>query len=60
MTADMLYKSALELRALMAARQVSPVEVVEASLARLEAVEGACNSFVTAAREALVGQLKRD
>ena len=52
MTDDLLTKSALELKALMAAREVSPVEIVETSLRRLDAVEDDCNAFVTWPRNA--------
>jgi aspartyl-tRNA(Asn)/glutamyl-tRNA(Gln) amidotransferase subunit A len=43
---DLAYKSALELRALIAARKISPVELVRSSLDRLREVEGAINAFV--------------
>ena len=43
--------SASELRALYARRELSPVEVVEEALARLEAVEPAVNAFATVSGE---------
>ena len=43
---ELTWKSALELRDLVAARKVSPVEVVQGSLDRLAQVEGAINAFV--------------
>ncbi len=48
---DLLWKSALELRKLIETRKVSPVEVVEASLDRLEEVEGDINAFVEVTRD---------
>ncbi len=43
---DLTWKSALELKAMIAAKKVSPVEVVQASLARLREVEPQINAFV--------------
>lgn len=43
---DVLWKSALELRALIASKKISPVEVLKATLARLNEVEGKINAFV--------------
>lgn len=48
---DLLSKSALELLALIRMRQVSPVEVVEASLARIESTQPVLNAFVTVTPE---------
>ena len=45
-SADFLWKSALELRELVRAKKLSPVEVVKASLARLAEVEPRINAFV--------------
>ena len=47
MTSDLLYRSAVELRELVLAKEVSPVELLDHSLARLGAVEPKLNSFVT-------------
>ena len=47
MEKDLLYKSAVELRDLIAAKEISPVELLDRSLARLEEVEPKLNSFVT-------------
>ena len=47
MEEDLLYKSAVELRDLIAAKEVSPVELLDRSLARMEEVEPKLNSFVT-------------
>ena len=44
---ELHYKSAWELSGLMRAGRVSPVEVVEACLARIEATEPTLNSFIT-------------
>lgn len=43
---DILWKSALELRALIAAKEISPTEVLEATLDRLQEVERDINAFV--------------
>ena len=47
MTAELLYRSAVELRELVLAKEVSPVELLDHSLARLEEVEPKLNGFVT-------------
>lgn len=47
MAEDLIWKSAHELSQLYRRREVSPVEVVEASLARLEEVNPRLNAFVT-------------
>lgn len=47
MDQSLIDKSAVELRSLIARKEVSPVEVVEASLARLHEVEPKLNAFVT-------------
>ena len=47
MEEDLLYKSAVELRDLIAAKEISPVELLDRSLARMEEVEPKLNSFVT-------------
>ena len=47
MTDDLLYTSAVELRELVLAKEVSPVELLDHSLARLGEVEPKLNSFVT-------------
>ncbi len=44
---DLAYKSAIELLALIRTRQVSPVELTEACLRRIESTEPALNCFVT-------------
>jgi Asp-tRNA(Asn)/Glu-tRNA(Gln) amidotransferase A subunit family amidase len=43
---DLTWKSALELSTSIRKKEVSPVEVVQSSLARLREVEGAINAFV--------------
>lgn len=48
---DLTFASALELKRLIASKDVSPVEVVEAALQRLQAVEPALNSFATVTDE---------
>ena len=47
MSQDLIYRNATELKALILAGEISPVEVVEASLARLEEVEPTLNAFAT-------------
>ena len=44
---DLCYHSALDLRRLYRRRELSPVEVAEAVLRRIEAVDGGLNAFVT-------------
>ena len=51
MNDELAWASATELRALIGARQVSPVEVLEACLDRIEAAEPALHSFITVAAE---------
>jgi Asp-tRNA(Asn)/Glu-tRNA(Gln) amidotransferase A subunit family amidase len=47
MRIDLAFKSALELRQAIAARQVSPVEVMQATLARAEQLNPKLNCFAT-------------
>lgn len=47
MASGLVYKSATELKALIAAKEVSPVEIVDAAIARLHETEPKLNSFVT-------------
>jgi Asp-tRNA(Asn)/Glu-tRNA(Gln) amidotransferase A subunit family amidase len=44
---DFAYMSALDLRRLVRSRQVSPVEIVAATLRRIDALQPVLNSFVT-------------
>ena len=44
---ELHYMSAWELSGLIRSREVSPVEVVEACLARIEETEPTLNSFIT-------------
>jgi aspartyl-tRNA(Asn)/glutamyl-tRNA(Gln) amidotransferase subunit A len=63
---EVLWRSALELAAAIRAKQVSPVEVAEAALARIEALNPRLNAFclitrdvaLRAAREAEIALLK--
>ncbi|HKO34864.1 MAG TPA: amidase [Pyrinomonadaceae bacterium] len=50
---DLTTKSAIELVALISSRAVSPVEVVEAHLRRIEQVNPALNAIVTIAEDAI-------
>ncbi len=49
--AQIPFLSATELAALIKAREVSPVEVVEAYLDRIDQVDGQLNSYITVCRE---------
>jgi aspartyl-tRNA(Asn)/glutamyl-tRNA(Gln) amidotransferase subunit A len=48
---DLLWASMGELQRLIASKQVSPVEVVNAHLARIEALDSRLRSFITVTRE---------
>src|SRR4051794_6475280 len=52
MADDLAYTSAAELARLIAARKVSPVEVVDAVLERVERAQPALNAFITVCDEA--------
>jgi aspartyl-tRNA(Asn)/glutamyl-tRNA(Gln) amidotransferase subunit A len=47
MSDEFAYMTALELRRLMLARQISPVELVESTLRRIDALQPVLNPFVT-------------
>ena len=47
MSEELCLKTALELRALIAARSASPVEIVEAVLSRIERLQPVLNCFIT-------------
>src|SRR5216683_312937 len=51
MTDDLAFASAAELAALIARRAVSPVEVVEGVLARIEKTQPVLNAFITVCAE---------
>jgi len=51
MAEELTWKSATELRRLILKKQVSPVEVIESSLARLDEVEPKINAFVDVTRD---------
>ena len=53
------FTSATELVRLYRARRVSPLEVVEALLARVDAVNPAVNAIVTLARDAALAEARR-
>jgi len=46
-TADLVWRSAVELAALIRAKQVSPVEVVDAVLGRIERLNPTLNCYAT-------------
>ena len=50
---ELCFLSAAELGALIQQRKVSPVEVVEAHLQRIEALEPRLNSFITLLPDAI-------
>ena len=50
--ADLIWRSALEIRDLVRKKDVSPVEVTEAALARLETVDPVLNAFCLVAADA--------
>ena len=50
-TADLVWRSALEPAALIRAKQVSPVEVVDAVLARIDRLNPALNCYATVTAE---------
>ena len=55
---DICYLPATELSGLIERKQLSPVEVVEAHLARIEATEPALNSFITLLAEQALADAK--
>ena len=55
---DLCYLSALELRALYRKREVSPVEVTEAILSRMDQLNPSINAFVTATPELALEQAR--
>ena len=56
---DVLYLSATELGARMKARQVSPVELTEAYLARIDRLAPKLNAFVTVTKDRALAQARR-
>jgi Asp-tRNA(Asn)/Glu-tRNA(Gln) amidotransferase A subunit family amidase len=56
---DLTFTSATELLRLYRARKVSPLEVVQAVLARIDAVNPAVNAIVTLARESALDEARR-
>src|SRR5215813_9334943 len=56
---DICFLPASELSRLYRARKVSPLEVMQAVLARIEAVNPLVNAYVTVAREAALGAARR-
>ncbi|HSB62141.1 MAG TPA: amidase family protein, partial [Vicinamibacteria bacterium] len=59
MTTDLTFASAVELGRLYRARRTSPLEVVQALLARIDAVNPQVNAVVTLAREAALWEARR-
>ncbi len=55
----LLWKSAVELRDMVRAREVSPVEVMQATLDRLDATEGKLNAFVDLHADAAMAAARR-
>ena len=59
MEKDLLYKSAVELRDLVVAKEISPVELLDRSLARMEEVEPKLNNFVTTTEDIAYAAARR-
>jgi len=59
MKAEVLFRPVRELSALVRARQVSPVELAEFYLDRLERIGPRYNAVVTVMREHALGQARR-
>ncbi len=55
---DLVWKPIVELRRLIAAKEVSPVEVVQAYLDRIEALDGKLKAFITLCRDEALAQAK--
>jgi amidase len=56
---DLAFASAVDLARLYRTRKASPLEVVQALLARIDAVNPQVNAFVTVAREAVLWEARR-
>ena len=56
---DLAFTPAVELVRLYRARKISPLEVTQAALARIDAVNPQVNAFVTVAREAALWEARR-
>ncbi len=56
--ADLCYLTIAELAGLISAKKVSPVEVVEAQLRRIERLNGKLNAFITVTAEAALAEAK--
>ena len=56
---DLCFTPATELARLYRARKVSPLEVMQAVLARIDAVNPLVNAYVTVAREAALGAARK-
>lgn len=56
---DLAFTPAVELARLYRARKISPLEVTQAALARIDAVNPQVNAFVTVAREAALREARR-
>lgn len=59
MSLDIAYRTALDLRRLILAKEISPVEVAESALARANALEPQLNSFVTMTPELALEAARR-
>jgi len=57
--ADVLFSSAVELGRALRERKISPVELVESYLARIEALDPRLHAFVTVSRETALAQARR-
>ena len=59
MTTDLAYRTAAELAGLIRARSVSPVEVVQAYLARIDRWDATLHAYVTVCRERALDEARR-
>ncbi len=58
MSADLAYRSATELAGLIRARAISPVEVVQAYLRRIDRWDGTLHAYVTVCREQALAEAR--
>ncbi|MGZ8264576.1 MAG: amidase family protein, partial [Burkholderiales bacterium] len=59
MTADLHFRTIAELARLLRAREISPVELTAAFLARIAALDDQLNAFITVTAERARAQAKR-
>src|ERR1700730_15719968 len=59
MVDELTWTSARQLRRMIAERQISPVDVITASLARIEALEPTLHAFITVVGDRAIDDAKR-